>query len=125
MTVPLTFADTYPLDQDFWVAVEQAHEVPLRYGDVFRTPALDQCRDGKKRLWRAVMAVHPSCEMSTKGAPSGVMAAMSHDARVALLRRDAYFRYRWPLTLQAVATLERDRIVGDSAFAGPRPDWVR
>jgi hypothetical protein len=51
-------------------------------------------------------------------------AAMSHDARLALLRRDLYFRYRWMLTLEAVTALERDRIAGDSACAGPRPDWA-
>jgi hypothetical protein len=49
------------------------------------------------------------------------IAAMTHDARVALLRRDTYFRYRWPLTLDAVASLERDRIANDTNFHGPRP----
>jgi hypothetical protein len=51
------------------------------------------------------------------------IAAMTHDARVALLRRDVYFRFRWPLTLDAVAVLVRDRIASDTAFAGPRPTW--
>jgi hypothetical protein len=51
-------------------------------------------------------------------------AAMSHDARLALLRRDLYFRYRWAVTLEAVTALERDRIAGDAAFVGPRPDWA-
>ena len=46
---------------------------------------------------------------------------MTQDARVTLLRRDAYFRFRWPLTLEAVLAVERDRISGAPAFAGPRP----
>jgi hypothetical protein len=193
--VGLSFAGTYPLDEDFWVPAEEADAHPPRYGDLFATPELTDCRDSKGRLWRAVLAVHPSCEMGAKGAPAGVQvvrvhllrevsqgqrdevragfreregrieicranmlylapvpagaalaeelfadlrvtarvpldallggrrAAMTHDARVALLRRDAYFRFRWPLTLEAVAALERDRISGDAAFAGPRPSW--
>jgi hypothetical protein len=49
---------------------------------------------------------------------------MTHDARVALLRRDTYFRYRWTLTLDAVVTLERDLTEHDSNFLGPRPSWA-
>lgn len=173
-----------------------AEQYPLRYGDVFATPELDQCRDSKGRLWRAAMAVHPSCELGAKDAPNGVqvvrvhklrevsngqaaeiragfresdgrielcrvnmvylagiaqapgldeelfvdlransrvpldslragrVSAMTHDARVAVLRRDAYFRYRWPLSLQAVADMEAGRIRTDAAFAGPRPSWA-
>jgi len=40
---------------------------------------------------------------------AGRVGAMSHDARVAVLRRDAYFRYRWPLSLDDVLNLERFR----------------
>ena len=43
---------------------------------------------------------------------------------VAVLRRDVQFRYRWALTLDAVVQLERDRINGDPAFAGPKPAWA-
>jgi len=49
---------------------------------------------------------------------------MSHDARVAVLRRDAYFRYRWPVSLDDVLNLERFRIEADSNFVGPRPPWA-
>ena len=52
------------------------------------------------------------------------VGAMSHDARIAVLRRDAYFRYRWPLSLDDVLNLERSRIEADSSFVGPRPDWA-
>lgn len=196
VSAPLSFVGTYPLDEDFWVAPALAEQYPLRYGDVFATPELDQCRDGKARLWRAVMAVHPSCELGAKAAPNGVqvvrvhklrevsngqgaeiragfrerdgrielcrvnlvylagitqtpgldeelfadlracsrvpldalrggrVSAMSHDARVAVRRRDTYFRYRWPLSLLAVTQLEADRIRTDSAFVGPRPAWA-
>ncbi len=55
---------------------------------------------------------------------AGRVAAMSHDARLAVLRRDVYFRYRWPLTSGAVLELERSRIVRDGAFQGPRPTWA-
>ena len=40
---------------------------------------------------------------------AGRVGAMSLDARVAVLRRDAYFRYRWPLSLDDVLNLERFR----------------
>jgi len=55
---------------------------------------------------------------------AGRAAAMSHEARVAVLRRDIYFRYRWPLSLHAVAELEARRIGADSEFVGPRPAWA-
>ncbi len=191
-----SFVGTYPSDDAFWVPAAESEEYPLRYGDVFTTPDRDECRDGKGRAWLAVMAVHPSCELGAKGAPTGVQvvrvhrlrevgtrsrdeiragfverdggiavaranfvylapvpddeklgeelfadlratarvdladltehrrAAMSHDARLALLRRDLYFRYRWPVTLEAVTDLERNRIAGDAAFVGPRPHWA-
>ena len=50
--------------------------------------------------------------------------AMSHDARVYLIRRQIYFRYRWHLTLDQVRQLEAQRIRGDTAFEGPRPSWA-
>lgn len=194
-TVALQFDGTYPLDEDFWVPTGEDAPCPPRYGDLFATPEVDQCRDSRGKPWRAVMAVHPSCELGAKQAPLGAqvvrvhflrevstsqrdeirtgcrersgrvelcrvnlvylaplsdsvldeelladlratarvplsslraarLAAMTHDARVAVLRRDTYFRYRWPLTLEAVAGLERDRIRRDAAFLGPRPDWA-
>lgn len=55
---------------------------------------------------------------------AGRLAAMTHEARVAVLRRDALFRYRWNLSLEQVFALERARISGDSAFEGPRPPWA-
>lgn len=191
-----SFAGTYPADDAFWVPADQADQYPLRYGDIFTTPDRADCRDSRDRPWRAVMAVHPSCELGAKGAPLGVQvvrvhrlnevsgpqrdeiragfverdggiavaranfvylapipndeelgvelfadlratarvefaeiadlrrAVMSHDARLALLRRDLYFRYRWPVTLEAVTTLERNRIAGDAAYKGPRPVWA-
>src|SRR5665647_577890 len=55
---------------------------------------------------------------------AGRVGAMSHDARIAVLRRDAYFRYRWPLGLDDVLKLERSRIEADHYFVGPRPQWT-
>ena len=55
---------------------------------------------------------------------AGRLAAMTHEARVAVLRRDALFRYRWNLSLDQVFALERTRIAGDQAFEGPKPDWA-
>ncbi len=55
---------------------------------------------------------------------SGRATAMTHEARVYLLRRDLYFRYRWVVSLEDVRALERVRIMNDPRFMGPRPDWV-
>lgn len=55
---------------------------------------------------------------------AGRIAAMTHEARVAVLRRDALFRYRWNLSLDDVFALEQSRIAGDDAFEGPRPQWA-
>lgn len=41
--------------------------------------------------------------------PVGRLAAMAHDARVAVLRRDALFGYRGKLSLDQVFALERTR----------------
>ena len=55
---------------------------------------------------------------------AGRVAAMTHDARLALLRRDLAFRYRWHLPPGQILALERARIGGDSTFEGPRPAWA-
>jgi hypothetical protein len=189
------FVGTYPGDDDFWVPADQAQGYPLRYGDLFNPPDLQAVRDSKGRLWKALMALHPSCEMDAKGAPKGVqvvrvctlssvsasqrdeirvgyserefgvaparvnmvylapspgegtgelyadlrqtarlsleelgtagrIAAMTHEARLALLRRDMLFRYRWDLPVSEVQRLEAARISADNTFKGPRPDWA-
>lgn len=41
---------------------------------------------------------------------AGRLAAMTHDARIALLRRDLYFRYRWLVSLDDLVALEASRI---------------
>jgi hypothetical protein len=50
--------------------------------------------------------------------------ALSHEARLYLIRRKILFRYRWALTLDQVRKLEADRIRRDPSFEGPRPDWA-
>jgi hypothetical protein len=52
------------------------------------------------------------------------IGALSHDARVTLIRRYLYFRLRWSLSFEQVREMEAARIAADPAFAGPRPDWV-
>jgi hypothetical protein len=52
------------------------------------------------------------------------VGALTHDARVTLIRRYLYFRLRWPLSFEQVRDMEAARIAADPAFAGPRPDWV-
>lgn len=194
----LSFAGTYPEDQDYWVLGREAAKYPWRYGDVLATPTdLPAVQDGKGKPWHALLALHPSCELGAKAAPKGVqvahvhllrsvsvaqrqevrvgvrevdgriqvsrantaylaplpdaepaeelfadlrdvarvdlealqsagrLAAMTHDARIALLRRDLYFRHRWMLPLDDLVALEANRIRGDSAFQGPRPPWAQ
>lgn len=50
---------------------------------------------------------------------AGRIAAMTHDARLALLRRDIAFRYRWQLPPDQILALESARIGGDAKFEGP------
>jgi hypothetical protein len=53
------------------------------------------------------------------------LAVMSHDARLALLRRDIYFRYRWDIELTQLVELEAGRIRADQKYEGPRPSWAQ
>lgn len=50
--------------------------------------------------------------------------ALSHEARLYLIRRKILFRYRWTLTIEQVRQLEADRIGRDPTFEGPRPEWA-
>lgn len=56
---------------------------------------------------------------------AGRVAAMTHDARVYLIRRELYFRYRWLTTVDDIRQLEAVRIAGDPHFVGPRPGWAQ
>jgi hypothetical protein len=56
--------------------------------------------------------------------PASRVAAMTHEARVYLIRRELYFRYRWKVPIESVRANEADRISGDPAFQGPRPEWA-
>lgn len=55
---------------------------------------------------------------------SGRIAALTHDARVSVIRRDLYYRYRWILPTSEVKAVEQARISTDPHFAPPRPDWA-
>jgi len=55
---------------------------------------------------------------------AGRRAAMTHDARVHVIRREIYFKYRWKTTLADVFAAEKERIGGDATFGGPRPAWA-
>lgn len=50
--------------------------------------------------------------------------AMTHDARVTFIRRVLYFRFRILISTEEVRRWEAMRIMGDPAFAGPRPEWA-
>lgn len=188
------FPGQYPAANRFWPPAEDSLLYPLRYGDLFATPDNKACRDSKGAPWHAVIALHPSCELQSKGAPLGVnvarvrllksvsipqraeivagvvavglemrvarvntayiagtpddyashhddmfadlrettrvpreslvrIAPMSHDARLALLKRDTYFRFRWNVDLEIVVRLEQNRILSGE-FPGPTPDWL-
>lgn len=54
----------------------------------------------------------------------GREAAMMHDARVHLIRREIYFKYRWLIAVDEVRENEARRIGNDPAFEGPRPSWA-
>lgn len=49
---------------------------------------------------------------------------MTHDCRLAWIRRWIYFRLRLTVTLAQVREMEAERIANDPTFEGPRPDWV-
>lgn len=55
---------------------------------------------------------------------SGREACMTHDARVYLIRREAYFKYRWNMPIADVWEFERQRIERDPDFVGPKPSWA-
>lgn len=52
------------------------------------------------------------------------VATMTHDCRVAWIRRWIYFRLRLTVTLAQVREMEAERIAGDPSFEGPRPEWA-
>jgi hypothetical protein len=53
----------------------------------------------------------------------GRLAALDHDARVAVIRREIYYRYRWLVNMADVRANEADRISHDPHFTEPRPPW--
>jgi len=55
---------------------------------------------------------------------AGRIGALTHDARVAVIRRDLYYRYRWLVPMADVKAAEIDRISHDPHFTPPRPDWA-
>jgi hypothetical protein len=55
---------------------------------------------------------------------AGRRGTMTHDARVTLIRRKLYFRYRLNLAFEAVRELEGRRIGADPSFVGPRSSWA-
>lgn len=52
------------------------------------------------------------------------LAALTHEARVTLLRRHIYFQYRLNFSFDEVIALEGSRIASDDAFMGPKPEWA-
>lgn len=54
---------------------------------------------------------------------AGRIAALEHDARVAVIRREIYYRYRWLVSMDEVRANEAARIRHDPFFTEPRPNW--
>ncbi len=52
------------------------------------------------------------------------IAALDHDARVSLIRREIYYKYRWLLSTSEVRRAEAARISNDASFIGTRPTWA-
>lgn len=191
----------YPHPDAYWVGAEEEPERPVRYGDLFSTPATGATGQPlltpSGAMWHAVMALSPSCELVSKakdedpvevarvlplaaqdptaaaaitagwqekggrttvafahtvflaGVPNhpqraegmfahlkqtvrvrlgdlraaGRIAALDHDARVAVIRRELYYRYRWVVDMDDVRAMEADRIANDPHFTDPRPPW--
>ncbi len=184
----------YPRADQYWFDPAGDRLYPRRYGDVFEAPDLPQVKTARGALWRAVIELHPSCELGAKARddsqalvarvrsvaeiepaqrvalragfaertgdvrPAYVhtfwlaplpdtgdedlfcdfravtrvptaslfhrLGALSHDARLALIRREILFKYRWQVPLEIVRRNEIARIEADPNFEGPRPDWA-
>lgn len=54
---------------------------------------------------------------------AGRVAALDHNARVSVIRREIYYRYRWLVSTEDVRALEAERISHDPHFTEPRPPW--
>lgn len=52
------------------------------------------------------------------------VAALDHEARACLVRREIYYKYRWVVPLSEIKRLEKLRIDNDPNYIGPKPDWV-
>lgn len=51
------------------------------------------------------------------------IAALDHDPRVHVIRREIYYRYRWLVPAADVRRAEATRISNDPYFTEPRPPW--
>lgn len=54
---------------------------------------------------------------------AGRIAALDHDARVHIIRREIYYRYRWLIPTETVRANEAMRMSNDPYFTEPRPPW--
>jgi len=54
----------------------------------------------------------------------GRIAALDHDARTSLIRREIYYKYRWLVSINEVRAAEVFRISNDSEYIGPKPSWA-
>lgn len=55
---------------------------------------------------------------------AGRIAALDHDARACLIRREIYYKYRWKVPLSQIQALEKIRIDDDPQYQGPKPSWA-
>ena len=54
---------------------------------------------------------------------TGHIAALDHDGRVALIRREIYYKYLWLVPMIQVWNAEYSRINRDPNYEGPKPNW--
>lgn len=94
--------------------------VKVAHANTFWLPPL--VNQGDDRDWYADFRRVASVDLQSL-TESGRESCMSHDARVFLIRRELYFKYRWNVLIDDVRAFERQGIDGDPNFVGPKPHW--
>jgi hypothetical protein len=101
--------------------IERGGQIQVAAANTFWLPPEPDSADGEDQFtdFRWCQRV-PLRELRT----AGRLAALDHDARVALIRRELYFRYRHIVSTADVQGLEAARIANDPAYESPRPSWA-
>jgi len=56
---------------------------------------------------------------------AGRVAALDHEARACLIRREINYKYRWILPLDTIKSFETERIRNDANYVGVKPGWMQ